>query len=340
MSRPSDPAADLRVLLSVPPPRATTNPYVVMLAQALRDTDGVEVHHFDWRRALTGHYDVLHVHWPENLARGNGGLRTAGRHALTGALLSRLWTSRTPIVRTLHNIEPHERPALPTRRLLTAVDRLTAATVSLNTLTPTLPGVPNTVIPHGHYRSWYERWPQGPARPGQLVSFGAVRPYKNLPSLLSAFSGVVDRDLRLTVAGTCPDPSLAAELTDLAHRDPRIDLRLQFLADEELVAAVTRSELVVLPYREMHNSGAALAALSLGRPVLVPANPVTDALAAEVGQYWVRRYSGKLTAEVLRDAMLGPPGPGVEPDLAARDWHTAGERHRDVYRMAVAAARP
>ena len=39
---------------------------------------------------------------------------------------------------------------------------------------------------------------------------------------------------------------------------------------------------MVLPYRQMHNSGAVLAALSLDRPVLVPATDQRG-LGAEVG---------------------------------------------------------
>ena len=48
---------------------------------------------------------------------------------------------------------------------------------------------------------------------------------------------------------------------------------------------------------------AALLALSLDRPVLVPANPVNDRLAEEVGPVWVQRYAGALTAEVLTSAL-------------------------------------
>ncbi len=60
---------------------------------------------------------------------------------------------------------------------------------------------------------------------------------------------------------------------------------------------------MVLPYREMHNSGAALTALSLNRPVLVPDNEVNRELAEEVGPGWVFRYDGELTGRHLLDAL-------------------------------------
>lgn len=338
MSRRRPGGAPLVVLLSVPPPRKTTNPYVIMLAEALRSTAGIEVHSFDWRFALLGRYDVFHVHWPENLVRGRGRMRTFARHGLATALLGRLWVSGTPVVRTLHNIAPHERASRPSRLILRALDHLTVATISLNPLTPPLPGVPNHQIPHGHYKEWFAPFARRPAQRGRMVSFGAVRPYKNLPALVSALRSMPQTELRLTIAGSCPDSQVGSELVARADGDDRIELLLEHQPDDRLVSLITASELVVLPYRELHNSGAALAALSLGRPVLVPSNDVTEALAEEVGPFWVRRYHGDLTADALRTALLGPPAGDVAPDLTQRDWRLAGPEHHTVYLDAVAAS--
>lgn len=328
----------IRVLLSVPPPRPTTNPYIVMLAEALRSIEGIEVMHFDWRVALTGDYDVLHVHWPETLTRGSRLPRTALRHSASAALVARLRMRGTPVVRTLHNIDPHEPPPPITRRILNALDGLTVATISLNPATPPLRGLPNVVIPHGHYRTWFAQYPAAPSRAGTMVSFGAIRPYKNLPELVAVVRGMPDPDLRLDIAGPAPDPVLVQSLSSQVGDDSRIHLRPQFIEDGELVAMVTGCQVVVLPYREMHNSGAALAALSLGRPVLVPANEVTEDLATEVGPGWVHRYTGHLTAEAVRAALADRRPEGALPDLRARDWHQAGERHAQVYREALRTA--
>ena len=50
----------------------------------------------------------------------------------------------------------------------------------------------------------------------------------------------------------------------------------------------------MLPYRHMHNSGAALTALSLDRPVLVPETDVNRDLARETGPGWVVTFAGEL----------------------------------------------
>jgi len=105
---------------------------------------------------------------------------------------------------------------------------------------------------------------------------------------------------------------------------------------------VTGAAVVVLPYTEMHNSGAALMALSLDRPVLVPDNPVTRDLGTEVGDGWVLRYGGELTPERLLEAAAEAArlAPGDRPDLGSRDWHHAGAQHLAAYRRAVTLTRP
>lgn len=74
----------------------------------------------------------------------------------------------------------------------------------------------------------------------------------------------------------------------------------RYVDDPTLAREVSSAELVVLPYRDMHNSGTLLLALSLARPVLVPRTPNNVAVAAEVGPGWIFMYDGELDAGVIR----------------------------------------
>lgn len=329
------PAADrLVVLQSVPELRPTTNPYLVQLIAVLRDS-GAEVHPFSWWFALFGRYDVLHVHWPENLARGRRRLAIVIRQVGLLALLLRLRLTRTPLVRTIHNPVRHEQASRREAWLLQLVDRATAYAITLNRHT-VAPAGRSTTIPHGHYRDVYAGYPAAPSVPGRLAYVGLVRAYKGVEDLVSAFRGLTDPALSLTVSGQPRTAALATELARRAGDDDRITLDLAYLPDERLVARVRAAELVVLPYRALHNSGVALAALSLDRPVLVPANPVTEDLAAEVGPGWVHTYHGELTADVLRQAVadLHRAPRTLTPDLSGRTWADAGARHLTAYRAA------
>nr|BFF20239.1 hypothetical protein GCM10025730_37600 [Promicromonospora thailandica] len=68
----------------------------------------VSVRTFSWPRALVGSYDVFQLHWPESLVRHPTRLGSAVKRFLTRMLLLRLWATRTPLVRTAHNLAPHE----------------------------------------------------------------------------------------------------------------------------------------------------------------------------------------------------------------------------------------
>ena len=324
----------LRVLTSHREPRSTTNPYLTMLTAALRQTPGVEVVTFSHRAALLGRYDVVHLHWPETIL-GQGGRRISGRIArwlLAALFLVRLSLTRTSVVRTVHNVE-HPADAGPLQRLLLRwFDHLTTHRILLNDRTE-CPG-PTTTIPHGHYRDWYTS-PRSPMLPGRLQYVGLVRRYKGVEGLVEAFRSVADDSLTLGIAGAASTPELADTITTLADSDPRVTLRFDFLSDDELVTAVTGAELVVLPYRFMHNSGTVLAALSLDRPVLAPETAVNADLAAEVGPGWIHTFTGELTSADIESALAAARRPrAANPDLGARDWADAGHAHLAAYRLA------
>ncbi len=330
---------DLVVLQSFPAPRPTTNPYLVQLRAALDATPGVRVETFSWRAALTGHQDVFHVHWPEILLEGSTPARAALRRVLAWALVARLRLRGTPVVATMHNLRAHE--SAPGRRssFLRALSALTVLRVRINAATELGAARPSVLIPHGHYRDWFAPFPEPATVPGRVVSVGLLRPYKGADVLLRAFAGTRAGmpDASLVIAGRPSTPELAQELAELADADDRVRLDLRFVPDADFVREIGRAELVALPHRDMHNSGGALAALSLARPVLVPDNAANRLLATEVGDGWVHTYSGELTARDLLNALGGLRAhpPLRPPDLSARGWDTAGRDHLTAYRRAV-----
>jgi beta-1,4-mannosyltransferase len=335
---PSDSA--LVVLESVPAPRPTTNPYVVQLLRSLESVPGVTVLTFSWRTALLGKYDVFHVHWPENLAQGHSPAKSLARRVLTRLLLSRLRRRRIPIVRTLHNLERPSGLSPAEYRILERLDTRTTLTVRLNDLTPIADGTAFETIPHGHYRDWFAPFPRSATVAGRLGYFGLIRRYKNVAHLVSVATSLPS-DFSLRVAGSPSTPEIAAEVRAARDSDNRITLDFHFLSDAELVEVVTESELVVLPYTEMHNSGSVLACLSLGRPVLLQDNAVNRALSAEVGAGWITLYEHELEVDDILSAFasIAASPPTAEPDLRLREWNDVGERHVAAYRRALVLAR-
>lgn len=325
---------------SFPAPRPTTNPYLVLLARSLGEVPGVAVRTFSWRSALLTRSDVFHVHWPEILVSGHSPLKKLVRQALTLTLVVKLAVTRTPIVRTLHNLDRPTGISKRERWLLALIERRTALWIRLNDETPVGRGVESSLVPHGHYRPWFAAITPSEPVPGRVAFVGLIRRYKGVEDLLSAF-GSVSVPASLHVSGRPSSTELARALRDRERDDPRIRLDLRFLDDGDLVREITESRLVVLPYREMHNSGGVLTALSLNRPVLVPDNTVTRRLASEVGESWVQRFSGQLSSSDIERALAAAPDPvgGHEPDLSGREWDLAGVEHVRAYESAIRSAK-
>lgn len=329
--------APLVVLQSFPDPRPTTNPYIVMLARSLRAEPGVDVRTFSWRRALLGRYDVFHVHWPEILVSGHSPVKTLGRQGLFALFMLRLTVTRTPVVRTVHNLE--RSPGLSSRQrvLLDMLDRRTALRVVINASTPLPAGQPSTTIAHGHYADWFAEYPTPEREPGRFGFVGLIRAYKGIDRLIDCFRSLADPGLRLDIAGRPGDDALADDLRVRRGDDERIRLTFAYLSDADLVEHVGRAELIVLPYTDARNSGGALTALSMGRPVLVPDNVLNRALQDEFGSEWVYIYPGELTAVDMSsalEAVRSCPDPSG-PDLTGRSWSGAGRAHLDAYRRVV-----
>lgn len=339
---PGEPAERrVTVLEAIRPPRPTTNPYIVQLARSLEKHDGVEMKYFSFREAIFGRYDVFHVHWPELLMSGRTRAGRVARRAATAAFLARLRLTSTPVVRTWHNLERPAGLGRVDHLLLDQVDRLTRLRITLNPVSPVPPGSAAVTILHGDYQDWYGKYPHEQDRPGRLVYVGLIRRYKGVERLVEEFSRMRTPDVTLHVAGNPSTPEIADHLRHVADSNSNITLRLAFLDDSEFVSAVTSGRAVVLPYRHMHNSGTVLAALSLGRPVLVPDNDVNRALSAEVGPGWIHTYTGELAADDLdrlAQAVAEALPPGA-PDLSQRSWDNVGEKHADAFRFALGLGR-
>jgi glycosyltransferase involved in cell wall biosynthesis len=337
------PTQPLTVLLSAPRPQRTTNPYVVMLAECLEAEPEVDLRYFSWGEALRGSYDVFHAHWPENLASGRTPLRRVAREGLTALFLLRMQVRHVGIVRTMHNIELPQGLTPVQRLLLERFDAMTDVRIRINETTEAPDGQTWVTILHGHYRDWYASYERDPQVPGRVTYFGSIRRYKSIDRLLDAFESTraTRPDLSLSLSGKPSDDELRASVDQACADDPRITAHLDYIDDAELVRQVSAAAIAVLPYRHMHNSGGVLAALSLDRPVLVPANEANDRLAAEVGEQWVQRFGDELTGDDLvraLDAVTTLPA-GAQPDLGRRHWASAARDHVAAYRKARALRR-
>lgn len=316
-----------------------TNPYNAFLYEALEERGCTIVEGWDF--CSLHDTDIIHIHWPEGCVNQRNILL-----ALLGVgwMLIRINIAKIfgcRIIWTAHNIGTHDRRWPTIEKIFYSLfPRFVDGCIYLNgpsskkmeVVAPRLRGTRRAIIPHGHYRQGNFRM-HDKAEARRLHSlganhriyiyFGQIRPYKNVPGLIRTFSNLQDPNSTLIVAGNPGnDVPLQSEICRLATADPRIRLYLRFLSDDELAALIAASDLVVLPYTEISNSGSLILALSHERPTLVPRTPAFLELGHAIGEHWIRYFEGELSAKTMREAMQtslsysGPP-----PELGHLDWH-------------------
>jgi glycosyltransferase involved in cell wall biosynthesis len=245
-----------------------------------------------------------------------------------------------PLVLTAHDVLPREGSARrrdAQRALYERFDAIVAHTEhGASRLTDELGVEPERVhvIPHGAFAHLAEQPAASP--PFQtdarvVLFFGLLRPYKGLDVLLDAWRGVDGAEL--WVVGM---PRI--DVSALRARAPaNVRFVTRFVGDDELPAYFARADLVVLPYREIEQSGVLFTALAFGKPLLV-----SDVGGfAEVAARGAARAVPPGDAGALRDALaelLGDPAAlarlGDGALAAARGdygWETIAARTLALY---------
>lgn len=326
----------IRVLEATKPPDGTTR----YIDQIVTDADPrVEFSYLTISRLFSFKYDVLHIHWPEVFTRVRSKRTSLLKSAATVVVFTILGWRRVPIVRTLHNQGPHEAGSSFDDAMQRFIDRKTDYFITINEITE-IPGGVGRYIPHGHYRDRFADIDRSPSERGRFLNAGLIRPYKGVENMLVAFEGLDDPEARLRIVGS-PTRDMREVVESAVRRDPRISALLEFVPDSVLVDEISRAELVCMPYKDLHNSGMLLVALSLDRPVLVPDTPTTRLLASEVGNGWVHFFHGEFTTDSLLEAVaeLRSSERPSRPDMTNRDWPRVAKLYESAFDEALAMVR-
>jgi glycosyltransferase involved in cell wall biosynthesis len=142
-----------------------------------------------------------------------------------------------------------------------------------------LPGAKVRVIPHGAFEYLTQLPSELPMDRGVgdldgrkvVLCFGLIRPYKGVDVLIEAFaSAPADAVLLVVGRAMMPVDPLRGRARELGIAD-RVRFVTRFITDPEIPSYFRRADLVVLPYREIEQSGVLFTALAFGRPLLLSA---------------------------------------------------------------------
>jgi D-inositol-3-phosphate glycosyltransferase len=154
-----------------------------------------------------------------------------------------------------------------------------------------------------------------------ILFLGRIRPYKGLEHLLDAFRRIVKRDMnyRLIIAGEPKKGSekYLDEIWQTVHHEfdqGNIVLKIQFIPDAEMELYLKAADVLVLPYKEIFQSGVLFLAYSFGLPVV----------ATDVGSFREEIIEG-------RTGFLCKPGDPI--DMAQTiEAYFSSELYRDLSR--------
>ncbi|HEX6117470.1 MAG TPA: glycosyltransferase family 4 protein [Solirubrobacterales bacterium] len=201
------------------------------------------------------------------------------------------------------------------------------------------------VIPHGAF-DYLTRLREEPLPPeladveGPVVlCFGLIRPYKGVDVLLEAFRGLEGAELWIVGMPRMP----LAPLQELAARC-RVKVRFvpRFVTDPEIPSFFRRADVVVLPHREIEQSGVLYTALAFGKPIVASAvGGFADVGEAGGAALVPAGDAGALRTELDRligDAparrALGEAAAGLA--ASAYSWDSIAERTLAIYRDLLA----
>lgn len=163
-----------------------------------------------------------------------------------------------------------------------------------------------------------------------ILFFGNITPYKGLEYLVRAFGNLVRRHsgYRLIIAGrpkNCPKywSSLWNDIHSFAERG-QIILRDEFIPDDETEVYFKGSDVLILPYRHVYQSGVLFLGYSFGLP----------AIAADVGSLRDEIAEGE-TGYIFRAEDAEDLERAIERYFASDLYHNLAGRRKDIREYAA-----
>lgn len=336
------------------------NPYTKLLYAGMADQN-VVVHPYSRRSLIALRPDIIHVHWPEFLVRWNAG--TAKAAADAAKELALLWLARrrgAKLIWTAHDLGAHDKPDVGRlyARFTAAFNAMVDCVISLSPAAlesvrahyPAIARRPADIVPHGHYQGYYPATPT--SHPGLAAArdavagkptcliFGQIRRYKNVTGLMQDFAETraeTGNDAQLVIAGEIRGTEeFRQEVLTKAAETPGVHLIPDRIADADVWALHDMADVIVLPYAQgsaLH-SGAAILALSLGKPIVVRDTPTMRDLQAIVGADWVALFNGTPRDALATAAALLAAPRATAPDLTALDPALTARQTVACYRAA------
>ena len=286
--------SDKRNILVFLPDWSKANPYQKLLYENLSKNGlkliGIEGNKFTikWIIINSRFVKVFHLHWLNGIFDPNGkGLNIIKTFIfIFKIILTKLFGY--DIIWTVHNFVSHESNnyslEIKINKLVAILSRIIivhchyASDIICNKLN--LKNNKVHVIPHGSYIGYYKNNISRENARRKLginqndfvfLFFGMIRHYKGLETLIFNFKLLKNHyeNISLLIVGRPHNKIISRHIEEITN-DSKIYSFLKFIPDDEVQYFFNASDVVVLPYKNILTSGAALLSLSFGKKIIVP----------------------------------------------------------------------
>jgi len=299
-----------------------SNPYNYLLYTHVSDND-TKIYEYSFLNVILKNYDILHIHWPS--IDSNLWYKAIIKFLIKCFILFYVKLRKVKIVWTVHNIESHDInnkfctwiDSKYMNLFVKKIDAIISLSCSGEELVinkyPQLVKVKKYVCYHGHYKDYYKKKTatrlssrehlQLPKEQFLILFFGMLRPYKNIISLINVFNECGVNNVGLVIAGKARSKAYKRRIIEAIGLSPSIYFFDKHVSDGDLKYFFIASDLVVLPFVQILNSGSAILSLSFSRPVVVPNLGAMPELKNLIGKEWVYTYKGSFNKNVYLNSI-------------------------------------
>jgi len=202
------------------------------------------------------------------------------------------------------------------------------------------------IIPHGNYVPFVEKVTTNePSEILNLLFFGQIKEVKGLDILINAFAKSLkeNENIRLTIAGK-PWGTTADYFTTLISKlkiEQAVTTNFSYIPNEEIHSYFQNSDVVVLPYKKIYQSGVLLLSMSYGRVCLCSdLNAFKEIVVdGETGYIFENRNVEELSKKILEICNKKSDIPRIEKNAQELlktkfDWNNIAKLTKELYETA------
>lgn len=278
--------------IGILPHSTSTNPYLHLSCEALNSV-GAEIVPCSYNSVLPissivrdMNLDALIIEWAHSFYTSKNLGRTLTKSFL-GELDRRIIRKRKiPIIWNIHNLHRHDKKfrlieKYNFKKLIYEVDAVRVFHKgALNIIEEYFQIVFDKevlIAPQGNYIEYYNnsitrkqarKKLSVPESDLILLIFGGIRKGKGIVEFTRSFINADVDNTRLLIAGPIIDKSVGDEISNIIKMNSRITLFNNYIPDNQVQDYFNASDLFVIPYENILNSGAAILGMSFGKPIL------------------------------------------------------------------------